>query len=172
VTLGLDEGQAGKRRRLTVDGRVFYASLRRLDTKDINLPPGMESYPSWVPVVAGCTLQVSGRHTDIIHWTSLGDGWHGRVEIEQPPPERRQHPDGHQCGGCRVFDGPSGREMFTKQSHHYANGSLSETEWKINAEAETRGAPPLTEANVGWCWRTKALVARNAPACTEHFVEK
>jgi hypothetical protein len=172
VSLTFEEGKAGKRKRLVVEGRTLYAYFKKLVTKDINLPPGQDSYDSWVPMVSGRVLAASGRHAGHTIWQDLGDGWEGRVEVVQPKTPRRVHPEDRVCQECRVFDVNTGKDMFTKKTHHYMNGSLSELEWEINAEAETRGAAPLTENNVGWCWRTKSLVAKNAPACTDQFVEK
>ena len=154
-----------------MDGRILYAYLDRVDSQDSNLPPGMKTYPSWIPKVSGCPLPASGRHSDITIWQDLGRGWQGRAEVVPPKTARRVHPDGRECGECRIFDGPSGKEMLTKPTHQYANGELAMLEWQIVAEAEYRGGSPLTGSNVGWCWKTRALVAKPSPACEKHFME-
>jgi len=162
-----------KRKRIDVDGRILYATLKQSQARDVNLPAGMESYPVWIPTISGRDVHASGRHSDHVSWTDLGEGWQGRAEVLQPEAVRRVHPEGRECGECRIFDGPSGREMMTKVTHTFTNGpGLSSVEWEINAESETRGGPPLTPASVGWCWRTKSLVAKNSPACEKDFMEK
>lgn len=161
-----------RRKRLVVDGRILYASLRAVKCRDVNLPVGMNSYTSWIPVVAGRPLHASGRHSDIVAWADLGEGWQGRAEVLQPETPRRVHPDNRECGQCRIFDAPSGKDMLTRVTHLYANGGYSAKEWEINAEADTRGGPPLTPTNVGWCWKTKSLVAKGSPACEKDFMEK
>jgi len=169
--LDWEKGVKGGRVRLEAGGRAFQGALKAIKTKDINLPADQQEYVSYVPTAGGKVLTASGRHSGVTVWTDLGDGWHARVKVVTPT-ERREHPEGRECQECRVYDADTGRDMFTKQTHQFVNGGLSQMEWQIHAEAESRGAAPLTESNVGWCWKTKSLVAKNSPACVEHFLVK
>jgi hypothetical protein len=93
--------------------------------------------------------------------------------VELPTDSVRTHPEGRECGECRIFDPRTAQDLLDHGAEHFQNGSpLSSLEWQAMGEAEARGLPPLTRSNMGWCWRTKALVANNAPACVEHFLER
>jgi hypothetical protein len=153
---------------LVLEGRDFTAKFRLTMAQDIDLE---KPYPVWTPTLGDVVLFVSGRHTSREQWVPIGDGFQGRVEVSIPT-EQREHPDGRQCKECRIYDPATGKDMFTKKTHEFVNGGLSELEWTITAEAESRDAAPLTENNVGWCFKTKSLVAGNAPACVEQFKEK
>lgn len=173
VQVSWEEGISQGSQEVDIDGRKLKLAFEGIEAEDINLPPGVRTYKAWVPTIDDVHMFTSGRHVDVEVWIPLPGkpGWSGLVKLVQPT-ATRIHPEGRECRECRVFDQDTGRDIFTRQTHQYVNGSLSQLEWQIHAEAETRGAAPLTENNVGWCWRTKSLVARNSPACVEHFMEK